>query len=174
MAATDKKKYLESLKRIALFKYFDDAAVRAFFDRAEVHTYKEGETIIREGDTSPYLYVVLKGSANVMAHDGEKSVFLSMMGEGAILGEAGIFMSVKRTASVESATDTVMLRIHRTDLMHVINERPADGVKFLMIVVYTLLKKLRVADMELAFERKTDVAQDEIDSMVREIMMEGK
>ena len=173
MAAADKDRYIASLRKIALFKYFDDDAVNDFYARAEVHTFKEGETVIREGDTSPLLYAVLKGSVNVTAHDGGKRVFLSAMGEGAIFGEAGIFMNVKRTANVESATDTVMLSIHRTQLMKFINERPAAGVKFLMIIVYTLLKKLRDTDMELAFERKEDASQDEIDSMVKEIMMEG-
>ncbi len=173
MAAVDKKAYFSALKKIPLFKYFEDDAVEAFFEKAEVLSFKEAETVIREGDDSPDLFAVLKGSVNVTAHDGEKAVFLSAVGEGSIFGEAGIFMNVKRTASVVCATDSVILRIHRTDIMNVINARPATGVKFLMIVVYTLLKKLRAADMELAFERKPDVGQDEIDSMVREIMTGG-
>jgi CRP-like cAMP-binding protein len=174
MLVTDKEKYLPKLKKVALFKYFDDDAIQDFFNRAEVHSFKEGETIISEGEASPYFYAVLDGSVNVTTRDGAKTVFLSTIGEGSIFGEAGIFMNVKRTANVESATGTVLLRNHRSHLMQFIKERPADGVKFLMIVVYTLLKKLRDTDMELAFERKSDVAQDEIDSMVREIMLEDK
>lgn len=174
MLVPNKEKYLPTLKKIPLFKYFDDEALGDFFSRAEVHSFTEGETIIHEGEASPYLYAVLEGSVNVTARDGTKTVFLSTIGEGSIFGEAGIFMNVKRTANVEGATDTVLLRNHRSQLMQFIKERPADGVKFLMIVVYTLLKKLRDTDMELAFERKSDVAQDEIDSMVREIMMEDQ
>ena len=36
----------------------------------------------------------------------------------------------------------------------------------LMIIIYSLLKKLRDANQELAFERKSDIDQNDIDSLV--------
>jgi CRP/FNR family cyclic AMP-dependent transcriptional regulator len=170
MGANLKEKYLPRLKEFSVFKYFGDEAMRAFFEKAEILSFKAGDTIIQEGEKSPYFYAVLEGTANVTVETDSKQVFISTAGEGAVFGEAGIFLNVKRTANVMSAADSVLLRIHRNDLLRFIKDRPSDGIKFLMIIIYSLLKKLRDANQELAFERKADIAQEDIDSMVKEIM----
>jgi CRP/FNR family cyclic AMP-dependent transcriptional regulator len=170
MLVTEKAKYLPRLKDFAVFKYFSDEALRAFFEKSEILSFTSGETIIQEGDKSQYFYVILSGSANVTVESESKEVFISMAGEGSVFGEAGIFLNVKRTANVMSAADTVLLRIQRMDLLRFIKDRPSDGIKFLMIIIYSLLKKLRGANQELAFERKSDIVQEDIDTMVAEIM----
>jgi CRP/FNR family transcriptional regulator, cyclic AMP receptor protein len=172
MLVKQKEKYLPTLRNFSVFKYFSDEALLDFFGKSEILSFKDGETIIQEGDKSPYFYAVLEGTANVTVETDSKDVFISTSGEGAVFGEAGIFLNVKRTANVMSAADSVLLRIHRNDLLHFIKERPSDGIKFLMIIIYSLLKKLRGANQELAFERKSDFAQDDIDAMVKEIMSE--
>ncbi len=170
MLVTKKDQYLPRLKEYAVFKYFSADALKAFFDKSEILAFKEGETIIQEGEKSQYFYAVLSGTANVTVETDTKDVFISAAGAGSVFGEAGIFLNVKRTANVMSAADSVLLRIGRADLLHFIKGRPADGIKFLMIIIYSLLKKLRDANQELAFERKSDIVQDDIDAMVQEIM----
>jgi CRP/FNR family cyclic AMP-dependent transcriptional regulator len=39
-----------------------------------------------------------------------------------------------------------------------------------MVIIYGLLRKLREANQELAFERKSDVGQDDIDDLVADFM----
>ena len=165
--------YVSSMKGVVTFKYFSEEAIRDLLSKSEVLGFAEGDTIIREGEKSPYFFAVLEGTVNVTVHDGAKEVFISAIGKGDVFGEAGIFLSVKRTANVASAAKTTLVRIHRDSLLRFIKERPSEGVKFLMIIIYSLLKKLRDANQELAFERKSDVQQDDIDSMVRSIMGEG-
>ncbi len=165
--------YVSSMKSVVTFKYFGDEAIRDLLSKSEVLRFAEGDTIIREGEKSPYFFAVLEGTVNVTVHDGAKEVFISTIGRGDVFGEAGIFLSVKRTANVASASASTLFRIHRDSLLRFIKERPSEGVKFLMIIIYSLLKKLRDANQELAFERKSDFQQDDIDSMVRSIMGEG-
>ena len=154
MLVKERDKYFPNLRNFAVFKYFSDEALRDFFGKAEILSFKAGETIIQEGEKSPYFYAVLEGTANVTVETDSKEVFISTAGEGAVFGEAGIFLNVKRTANVMSSADTVLLRIQRTPLLRFIKDRPPDGIKFLMIIIYSLLKKLRDANQELAFERK--------------------
>ncbi len=164
--------YVSNMKGVVTFKYFSEEAIRDLLSKSEIMSYREGDTIIREGEKSPYFFAVLEGTVNVTVHDGAKEVFISAIGKGDVFGEAGIFLSVKRTANVASAAQTTLVRIHRDSLLRFIQERPSEGVKFLMIIIYSLLKKLRDANQELAFERKSDVQQDDIDSLVRSIMGE--
>jgi CRP-like cAMP-binding protein len=172
MLIQQREMYMHRLKEFAAFKYFSDEAMLDFCDKAEILSFKTGETIIQEGEKSPYFYAVLEGTANVTVKSEAKEVFISMAGEGAVFGEAGIFLNVKRTANVMSVADSVLLRIHRTSLLRFIKDRPSDGIKFLMIIIYSLLKKLSDANQELAFERKSDIVQEDIDFMVKEIMNE--
>ncbi len=43
----------------------------------------------------------------------------------------------------------------------------------LLIIIYGLLRKLRESNQELAFERKSVIAQDDIDDIVESFMKES-
>ena len=57
----------------------------------------------------------------------------------------------KRTANVSTVSESILL---------------------LMIIIYSLLRKLLDANQELAFERKEDLDQDDIDSFIDGILGE--
>ena len=46
------------------------------------------------------------------------------------------------------------------------------GNKILLSIIFSLLRKLKLANEELAYERKSDIAQDEIDAMVDNLFNE--
>ena len=79
-------------------------------------------------------------------------------------------MKVKRTASVTSSTKTTVFRIERTQMLKFIKENPSAGNKFFMVMIYGLLKKLKETNRELAYERKADVDQDDIDALVNDLL----
>ena len=87
-----------------------------------------------------------------------------------MFGEAGMFMKVKRTANVNSLARTALLHITRGDFIQFIKKYPTTGNKILMVTVYSLLKKLREANQELAFERQFDIEQDDVDSIVDDFL----
>ena len=165
--AQHKAQYTSKAGTILMFRYLSSEALDEILAISSLFIYDEEERIITEGETSPFFYAVLEGCVNVMVQEAEdKEVYISTIGEGECFGEAGIFLTVKRTAAVVSAQESVILRIHREDLLAFIKAQPASGIKMLMVIVYGLLKKLRSANQELAFERKSDVEQDDIDSIV--------
>ncbi|MCK5198011.1 MAG: cyclic nucleotide-binding domain-containing protein, partial [Spirochaetales bacterium] len=116
-------------------------------------------------------YAVVEGSVRVSALESEgKDVYICTIGDGEIFGEAGIFMNVKRTASVTSCTETIVFRIERTQMLKFLKENPVAGNKFFMVMIYGLLKKLKEVNRELAYERKTDIDQDDIDALVNGLL----
>lgn len=168
----DKAAWRERAKGILLFRYMEPAELAALMDKAAVVRAAEGELVVREGERDPYLYAVLDGTVSVQVCEGEgcKDVYMCSLGQGDVFGEAGMFLKVKRTASVACASDAVFLRLHREELGAFIKAKPAAGNKLLLVVVYGLLRKLRAANQELAYERKSDMDQADVDSLLADMM----
>ena len=101
-----------------------------------------------------------------MVQEEDKEVFICAIGAGDLFGEAGIFINMKRTAHVHAAEPTTIARISRKALLGFVHDDPPNGVKLLMLIIYNLLRKLRGANQEIAYERKSDIDQDDIDAIV--------
>ena len=170
MATEQSDYYLDKLKKVMIFRYLDDDALKAILKIADVINYKKNDRIISEGELSQYLYAVLVGSVNVYVKQASnKEVFLSTLDEGDVFGEAGMFLKVKRTANVVSTENSAILRIARKDLFEFFAKRSQSGIKILMIVVYSLLRKLRESNQELAFERKSNLDQEDVDRLIDDL-----
>ena len=130
--------YITKLKKILMFRYLTDESLREIVRISDVVNYKRDGLIISEGEVSPYLYAILDGAVNVSVRKDEgQEVFLGVIGAGDVFGEAGIFLSAKRTANVVSTENTSILRISRTDLLDFIKKHPRAGVKILMVLIYS-------------------------------------
>jgi CRP/FNR family transcriptional regulator, cyclic AMP receptor protein len=164
-----------AVKNIITFRFLEDGEVDSLLAVSNVIEYGGDEKIVTEGELSPYFYGIISGTVNVMVRENEgNEVFISALGEGDVFGEAGIFIKMKRTASI-AATETVrVLRIHRKDMVHLIKGSPEVGNKILLTIIFGLLRKLRMVNQELAFERKSDMNQDDIDSMMESLLTEGE
>ncbi len=171
MAKRNEDSIHAQLRKSMLFKYLDDAVLKQLLAVADIVHYKADDRIISEGEISSYLYTVLEGTVNVLVKERTgKEVYIGVIGEGDIFGEAGIFLSVKRTANIVSSNNTVLLRLSRDALLEFIHKYPGAGVKMLLIIIYSLLRKLRESNQELAFERKSEIGQEDIDDIVEQFM----
>ncbi len=173
MKEIDGKAFHATVGRIIVFKYLKPEAVKKIISISRFYSYGKDEKIISKGDLSNDFCAVLSGTVHVVVPEkATGSVFISSIGEGDVFGEAGIFLNVKRTADVVSADESVILSITREDIINFIKSRPEAGIKILMLIIYSLLRKLKEANIELAFERKADINQNDIDAMVEEVMRE--
>jgi CRP-like cAMP-binding protein len=170
MATKQGDYYIEKLKKVMIFRYLEDDSLKEILKIADVINYKKDDRIISEGELSQYLYAVLDGSVNVyVKQQNNKEVFLSTLDAGDVFGEAGMFLKVKRTANVVSMENSSLLRIDRKDLFEFFAKRSQSGIKMLMIIIYSLLKKLRESNQELAFERKSNLAQEDVDRLIDDL-----
>lgn len=166
-------KYIPKLKNIIIFRYLNEGDKKNILKITKFAEYQQNEKIISKGEVSPYLYAVIQGTVNVIVPEKDgKGVFICAIGSGDVFGEAGIFLKVKRTADVISSDTVTLLMIHRKDIISFIKSNPIPGSKILMLIIYSLLKKLKEANQEIAFERKANIVQSDIDSMVEEIIKE--
>jgi CRP/FNR family transcriptional regulator, cyclic AMP receptor protein len=164
----------DKLRKSMLFRYLKDDALKEVLALSEIVRDKADDRIISEGEVSTFLYTVLEGNVNVFVRENSgKEIFVGAIGEGEVFGEAGIFLTVKRTANIVSGDNTMPLRVDRNCLLEFIQKYPTAGVKMLLIIIYGLLRKLRESNQELAFERKSVIAQDDIDDIVENFMKES-
>lgn len=90
-----------------------EARIFALMSKLEQHP--EAARVIREGDWSRDMYVILDGQLQVFVErDGQRKP-LATITRGAVMGETGYF-GQRRTASVEAATPARVLRFDSQDL----------------------------------------------------------
>ena len=119
------------------------------------------------------MYIIIDGAVSIIIKqqlDDKtiKDVYISTIGEGDIIGEAAIFLNVKRTAHAISMMKLVVLKLERKELIEFINNHPSAGIKILMLIIFSLLNKLKDVNHELAFERKATFDQKDIDGLMNE------
>ena len=165
----DKEEYRDRFSDVLLFRALSPEARSHLFDRADARFFDGGASIVREGEGSPSFFAVLEGTVVVEVLQDEKDVYITTLGRGSIFGEAAMFLKSPRTASVRAADPSVVLQIDRTIWMEFLREHPREGNKALLAIIYGLLSKLRSSNQELAFERRGDAQQDEVDSLVAEL-----
>lgn len=171
----EKSKWRERIAAVTTFRYLSPAELDFLIDKASVVTCRPEETVVREDEVSPYFFAILDGTVNVTVDEASldgslRSVYICTLGPGDVFGEAGIFIKVKRTATVSAADEVTLLRLHRDDMSAFIRSKPAGGNKFLLVVIYSLLRKLRAANQELAYERKADMDQADVDSLMADML----
>ncbi len=87
-----------------------------------VSDYEEGEHIIEEDKTDRAMYVLLSGTVDVVTEvEGGEAHFIETLQPGAVFGEAGFVVGVKRTASVIARDAVQVLKLDP--------EKTADSLK---------------------------------------------
>ncbi|MFY7842554.1 MAG: cyclic nucleotide-binding domain-containing protein [Rhabdochlamydiaceae bacterium] len=103
------------LKNINLFNGLEDQDLMDIIQFVEKASFKKGDFIFKEGDPSDSLYVICKGSAQILKlADDKKSFFnIQSLSEGQIIGEMGFIDDMARSASVKALSDMEVLKLKR-------------------------------------------------------------
>ncbi len=164
-------KLINKIQNILTFRFLSDKELEELVKFSTVEYYHEDEKIIKQGDLNQSFYAIIEGSVKVTVDERENSdAYICTIGKGDIFGEAGMFLEVKRTANVICCAETFVLMVTRESMINFINKYPKSGNKILMLIIYSLIKKLKEVNQELAYERKSDADQDDIDSIIKNFM----
>ena len=92
---------------------------------ANLHVFREGETIISRGDTGRSIYVVLAGRVRVSVRDHYgRAHELATLGTGDFFGEMSFFTGEPRSADVSTAVTSWLMEISYSSLQELIKEHP--------------------------------------------------
>lgn len=163
---------LPRLSRTRMFKFLKPEETKNILKHCSLIVFDEKETIIKEHEINDNLYVILKNSVSVAVNENNREIYICTLGEGEFFGEAALFSTVKRTANVIADSSTHLLQINRKNFIRAIKDSPVAGIKILYMIIFSLLKKLRAVNRELAFERRCDSSQDDIDLLFEDFFSE--
>ena len=164
--------YKNQIKKNLLFRYMSEEEFFAFLQVAELMEYKDGETIISQGDVSQFLYCLIKGSVAVSAQAKENDIFIYNLEEGEIFGEAALFMTELRIANIKSSGNSLIIRIHRQDVIKFISEYSQAGNRIFILVIYSLLKKLRTSTREITAVKKLYIQVQQMKAQMEKLLQE--
>jgi CRP-like cAMP-binding protein/predicted metal-dependent hydrolase/bacterioferritin-associated ferredoxin len=95
----------EQLARLPLFADLSPRAMERMLDAACARRWVPTEPVIREGDDSRELFIVLNGSAQVTVRTGGRDLVLAELGPGDVFGEEGLLSGTVRAATVTARTE---------------------------------------------------------------------
>lgn len=110
---------------IPLFAGFSQKEFNAFTKVMNVHPLPEGIPIVEQNDTGKSVYLIASGSVKVyMTMLSGERVDLAVLRSGEFFGEMSYLTGKPRTATVETAEDSVILEISEENLLEITSRRP--------------------------------------------------
>ena len=97
-----------------------------------------GTVLMREGEPSDALYLVLSG--RLLASRGADAV-LGEIGRGEPIGEMGVITGAPRTATVRALRDSVLVRLDGADFIDVLQRWPSAGLPLARKLIERLSRK---------------------------------
>ena len=114
----------------------DDQVFRALSPFAKRITARRGEVVIRKGDASDALYLVMDGALWVEDAEAE-------LGPGSIVGEMGVLTRGNlRTATVVAKSDCVLGRVSAAEFERVYFTSPSLGLSLVRLIIGRLTCEL--------------------------------
>jgi MFS family permease len=122
----------QRLADVALFAGLPPARLETAMRKATLRDVKQGTTIIRQGDSADFFYVINSGRVEVTQTDATgASRLLRQMGPAEFFGEIGLLSRVPRTATVTAMTDCTLVALDGPAFLELVESGPG--------LTYTLL-----------------------------------
>lgn len=109
------------LKQVPLFREVPAEDVAALLPIAEEVSFRDGETIIRQGDAGDALYLIVEGAVGIEA-DGRPTG--KELGSRQVIGELSILTGAPRSVTCTARGDVLALKILRDPFWQLMRERP--------------------------------------------------
>ncbi|MDO8526319.1 MAG: cyclic nucleotide-binding domain-containing protein [Deltaproteobacteria bacterium] len=102
-----------------------DIILDVLFRDATLETYESGTALLREGDVSRDVYVVVEGSVRVVKNSGTLDLVRT---RGTMIGEMALSNNAPRSASVLAESDTTVLKLNAVILENLMRRYPGVSI----------------------------------------------
>ncbi len=152
----------ELLRQFAFLAPFDTQQLEHIAQTAPRARYKTGDTIVRIGDPSGAMYLILEGEVKVFRPDtsGEE-ILLTILKSGQVFGELALLSQEPRMATVAALTECVFLVIDRRRLIETIAAAPPDAILKLFAVLGNQLRTVNEREFREIMSKRTLEAEME-------------
>lgn len=126
---------IETLRKCVFLQGLQDKVLGDLASRAEMLWVSGGKTIVTQGGTGSKMYFIISGQARV--HHGE--VTLANIFSGDVFGEMAVLDSEKRSASVTTESESLLLSIERDVFYEALSTDPGA----FKAVIHSILQRER-------------------------------
>jgi ATP-binding cassette subfamily B protein len=112
------------LMQVPLFAGLDGDVAAALANRLAVERYAPGSVIVNEGERGTTMYIVDRGTAEVLVQDTSGQRKLADLRAGDYFGEMALLYDVPRTATVRATSPLQVLSLSREDLDELLEHVP--------------------------------------------------
>jgi CRP-like cAMP-binding protein len=101
--------YAEAITTFPLFKGFTVNGAKRLMSAGTVKDHTAGQVLLKEGDSSDFVLLVLAGKLEVFVEREGRDLVLTEANPGTILGELAMLCGIPRSASVRAKADSAVL-----------------------------------------------------------------
>ncbi|SEL50762.1 Cyclic nucleotide-binding domain-containing protein [Stigmatella aurantiaca] len=113
---------VQQLRRIPFLAHLDDTTLRGLAGHAERHVLPAGQPVFHAGSACDGLYLIERGAVYVMAPTGSGETLVDELGSGAVFGEGALLTGERRSASIRTATASVLVHLPRRALLPLLDQ----------------------------------------------------
>jgi CRP/FNR family transcriptional regulator, cyclic AMP receptor protein len=118
----------DQLGELALFADLDTAELEAILRSCERVSYDEGEWIIRQGDPSSALHMIVDGEVATVIDDEDRRI----LSKGSFFGEVSVLLGEPASASITARTPVSCLVVPGSDVPEFLVSHPLVTFRLLM------------------------------------------
>ncbi len=137
------EQYAELITTFPLFEGFTPNGTKRLIDSGEIKTHAADQVLLKEGDSSDFVLLVLSGKLEVFVERGGKDLVLTEATLGTILGELAMLCGIPRSASVRAKADSVVLEWPDEAFRTLLLRDPSLSQRILGRALRTLVDKER-------------------------------
>ena len=112
------------LARVELFRTMNDEERRKLGERLRFTPFMKGEVMTRQGAEAHWLYILTKGSAEVLLSADGVTKQVSVLHAGDFFGEMSLLTGEPRSATVQALEDSECYRLDRQAFEDILRARP--------------------------------------------------
>lgn len=157
-----------ALQDIDFLKVIGPAQRRELAARASTRLFAQGEVIVRQGEESAELFLILSGETIVVLESGDQQTEITRLGPGKFFGEMALVTREKRTATVKASSDCELLVIDHQAFEAVLQKQP-EVVEELSRVLTERRLQLDETAARLSGEERATVVQRESSQLLGKI-----
>jgi CRP/FNR family cyclic AMP-dependent transcriptional regulator len=108
--------------------------------------YRDGETIVRQGEMGDSMFVIQQGNVEVLREEAGETFRLTSLGPGELFGEMSLCEKAPRSATVRAVGEARVLTVDRRTFLGRVQEDPSLAFR----VLQTMSARIRLLDQEIA------------------------
>lgn len=139
------------IERVDAFSGLNQKELLLVLEASEKCTFDPGGTIVREGSSGAFLYIIIEGRVSVLKGTAKGGgTELAKLGPGDSFGEISLVDNGVRSASVIALTPCVMLRLEEKECWRI----PTVSAKIFHNLARILARRLRDMDEAYVLNRR--------------------